>query len=372
MLSYFDRSVWRAAGVLLAVTAAVAATACGETARGGEPAAKPNIVVILADENDRTQGIPSEFLPPRLLRDNQASLQGPALSGWTLEPILSALGDRAREFIAQSAAGPQPFFLYLPLTSPHTPLAVNEAWKGRSGLNAYADFVIETDALVGRVLDALDRSGAGANTLVVFTSDNGCAPYIGAADLERRGHFPSGPLRGYKADVWEGGHRVPFVVRWPGVAEPGSASGQLVLQADLMATFADVLGAKLPDNAGEDSFSLVPLLRGVDEPIRATAVNYSANGLPAIRKGRWKLIFGPGSGGWSPSSDAPPMQLYDLADDLGETKNLAAEKPEVVAELTAAMEQLVAAGRSTPGPAQANDVPVAWRRHLEQTKRAGK
>lgn len=326
-------------------------------------------------ENDRTLGIPSEFLPARLLKNHQASLPGPALPDWKLEPILPTLGDRACAFIESSAKQTEPFFLYLPLTSPHTPLAVTEPWKGKSGLNTYADFVMETDAVVGRVLAAIEKSGAASKTLVVFTSDNGCAPYVGAAELEKMGHFPSGPLRGYKADVWEGGHRVPYIVRWPGVVKAGSVCGQLVQHADLLATCAEIVGRKLPDTAGEDSVSLVPLLRGGDKPVRESAVNCSAGGLLAIRQGSWKLIFGPGSGGWGQGRDSQLGQLYNLAEDLAETKNRYAEKPEVVAELTALMERVVSQGRSTPGATQANDLPVNWKRFMQgdaQAKKAAK
>lgn len=316
-------------------------------------------------ENDRTVGIPTRFLRPELLTNHQASLQGPALQGWTLEPILPALGERACEFISRSAQQPEPFFLYMPLTSPHTPLAVTDDWKGKSGLNAYADFVMQTDAVVGRVLDALEAGGAATNTLVLFTSDNGCAPYVGAAELEEMGHFPSGPLRGYKSDVWEGGHRVAFVVRWPGVVQAGSVNHQLVQHADVIATCAEILGTKLPANAGEDSVSILPLLRGGDQPVRDGAVNQSSGGLPAVRSGPWKLVFGPGSGGWSKGGDTPPIQLYNLAEDLAESKNLCADKPEIVAELTALMDRIVAAGRSTPGAAQPNDVRVNWKRFMQ-------
>jgi len=316
-------------------------------------------------ENDRTIGVPSEFLPARLLGNNQASLPGPALPDWKLEPILPTLGDRACAFIERCAKQTEPFFLYMPLTSPHTPLAVNDAWKGKSGLNTYADFVMETDAVVGRVLEAIEKSGAAAKTLVVFTSDNGCAPYVGAAELEKMGHFPSGPLRGYKADVWEGGHRVPFVVRWPGVVQAGSVCEQLVQQADLLATCAEIVGARLPDTAGEDSVSLLPLLSGGGKPVRDSAVNCSAGGLLAIRQGPWKLIFGPGSGGWGQGRDSQLGQLYNLDEDLGETKNLFAEKPEIVAELTALMDKVVSQGRSTPGTLQSNDLPVNWKRFMQ-------
>ena len=194
-------------------------------------------------ENDRTVGIPSEYAMPELFIKNQASQQGPALKGWALEPILPALGDRVATFIRREAKTPKPFLIYMPLTSPHTPLSVNAEWKGKSKLNLYADFVMETDAVVGQVLEVLRENGTAKNTLVIFTSDNGCAHYIGVSDLEKKGHYPSGPLRGYKADAWEGGHRVPFIVRWPGKVKPDTVCPQLVHQADLLATFAEIFGA---------------------------------------------------------------------------------------------------------------------------------
>ncbi|MEO6741971.1 MAG: arylsulfatase [Chthoniobacteraceae bacterium] len=310
-------------------------------------------------ENDRTLGIPSEFLPAANFRGNLASLPGPALKDWKLEDILPTLGDRAAAFIADAAKKPEPFLLYMPLTAPHTPLAVTAEWRGKSSLNTYADFVMETDATVGRVLDALEKSGAADHTLVLFTSDNGCAPYIGAAELEKMGHFPSGPLRGYKADAWEGGHRVPFIARWPGTVKPGSTCAQLVLHADFIATIADILGAKLPATAGEDSFSLLPLLKGDDKPVREQSVNCSSGGLPSVRSGPWKFIPGPGSGGWGKGGDqSQSVQLYNLAEDIGETKNLAAAQPERVEKMKALLEKLITDGRSTPGAAQRNDVEV--------------
>ena len=325
----------------------------------------PNWPPFCFIENDRTVGIPSEFLPASKLVKNQASKEGPALAGWQLEGILPALAEHASAFIERSAKQPEPFFLYLPLTAPHTPLAVAEGWHGKSGLNDYADFVMQTDAVVGRVLDALEKSGAASSTLVFFTSDNGCAPYIGVAELEAKGHFPSGPLRGYKADAWEGGHRVPFIVRWPGVVKADARCDALVQQSDVIATLAETLDAKLPDNAAEDSVSLVPLLKGGMQPTREYAISHAASGLPMLRKGAWKIIFGQGGGGFgAKGGKLPTGQLYDLSTDLGETKNLWAEKPELVAELTATMEKLVNDGRITPGPKQANDVEVKWRKFL--------
>jgi arylsulfatase A len=325
----------------------------------------PNWPPFCFIENDRTIGIPSEFLPASKFVKNQASLPGPALKDWQLEEILPSLADRAASFLERSAKQAEPFFLYLPLTAPHTPLAVNAAWRGRSGLNDYADFVMETDAVVGRVLDTLEKSGAAEKTLVIFTSDNGCAPYVGAAELEAKGHFPSGPLRGYKGDAWEGGHRVPFIVRWPGVVNAGSRCGALVHQADVISTVGEILATRLPDNAAEDSISLMPLLKGGTAPIREYAISHAASGLPSLRKGAWKIIFGQGGGGFGPrAGKAADGQLYDLASDLGETKNLWVEKPEVVSELTTAMTKLVNEGRSTPGPKQANDVEVQWMKFM--------
>ncbi len=329
----------------------------------------PNWPPFCFIENDRTLGIPTEFLPAKKIGHNLASMQGPAVKDWSLEDILPKLVERASKFIDDAAKKPEPFLLYLPLTAPHTPLAVTPEWQGKSKLNEYADFVMETDAAIGRVLDALEKSGAAEHTLVFFSSDNGCAPYIGAKDLEKMGHYPSGPLRGYKSDVFEGGHRVPFIVRWPGVVKPGSTCGQLVLQADYMATIADILGTKLPDTAGEDSFSILPLLKGVDKPVREQAVNCSANGLPGVRDGSWKLILGPGSGGWDKEGDQiKTLQLYNLEDDIGERKNLADEQPERVEKMMALYSELIANGRSTSGAKQANDVKVEIKVHGKKAK----
>ena len=325
----------------------------------------PNWPPFCFIEDDKTVGIPSEFLPASKFENNQASQPGPALTGWKLEEILPAITGRACAFIERSSKQPEPFFLYLPLTAPHTPIAVSEEWRGRSGLNAYADFVMETDAMVGRVLDTLEKCGAAQKTLVLFSSDNGCAQYAGAPELEAKGHYPSGPLRGYKSEAWEGGHRVPFLVRWPGFVNSGTRCDALVQQTDVIMTIAEALGTKLPENAAEDSMSLMPLLKGGTVPIREYGISHASSGLPSLRKGNWKIIFGQGGGGFSPTgSKTPGGQLYDLSTDLGETKNLWTEKPKLVAQLTATMEQLVNDGRSTPGAKQSNDVEVKWRKFL--------
>ena len=318
----------------------------------------PNWPPFCFIRQDQTVGIPSEFLPEELLIKNRASQQGPALQGWELEPVLPAIAQATVQFIRTHGDQSQPFLIYLPLTSPHTPLAVNQRWKGKSGLNLYADFVMETDAVVGQVINAVDEIGSAANTVVIFTSDNGCAHYIGAGELESMGHYPSGPLRGYKSDVWEGGHRVPYIVRWPKVVAPNQVSHQLVHQADLLATIADLVGTDLPPDAGEDSFSMLPLLSGHDAPVRREAVCCSIRGMPSIRDGNWKLILGAGSGGWSKGGEDASVQLYDLKHDIGETKNLATTEHGRVANMTKRFEELIANGRSTIGPIQSNDIEV--------------
>ena len=276
---------------------------------------------------------------------------------------MPALSDLAADFIARQTQAGQPFLLYLPLTAPHTPIAPNPTWRGKSAIgHPYADFVMETDATIGRVLQALDDSGAADNTFVLFTSDNGCAKYIGVEELEARGHFPSGPLRDYKASVYEGGHRVPFVVRWPGVVRPGTVCGQLVHQADLLATLADILDVTLPETAGEDSVSFLPLLKGQEQPIRTHAVNCACDGTPSLHQGPWKLVF-------AADEDADtPVQLYNLDSDLGERINVAADQPQLVSEMRELLERFIVEGRTTPGARQKNDVKV---RRYPRPKPAG-
>ncbi|QOV87378.1 sulfatase family protein [Humisphaera borealis] len=324
-------------------------------------------------ENDRFTESPTAKKSLLWIGGKEESRLGPAAPGFESEQVLPMFVRKSADWIA--ARKDKPFLLYLALNSPHTPVAPTQEWKGKSGLGDYADFVMQTDAAVGDVLAALATAGVADNTLVILTSDNGCAPYVGTKvsanprdsnegmeavkDLEKKGHFPSGPLRGYKADAWEGGHHVPFIARWPTAVAAGTVCNQLVQQADLMATIADILGDKLPDNAGEDSFSLLPLLKGNDQPVRPNAVSAAMGGVPSVRQGHWKYIAAPGSGGWGKGGDqSQPVQLYNLADDLAETKNLAAAMPEKVAELKALLEKLITEGRSTPGARQKNDVEV--------------
>ncbi len=276
---------------------------------------------------------------------------------------------QATEFIARQKPD-RPFFLYLPFASPHTPVVPTSPWQGKSGLNAYADFVMQNDHCIGEVLDALERAGLAQDTLVILTSDNGCAPAGGFDELVAKGHTPSYRFRGHKADIYDGGHRLPFIARWPAKIKAGSTSDQLICHSDLMATCAEIVGAKLPENAGEDSVSIMPALLGTaTKPLHEAVVHHSANGGFAIRQGRWKLALCPGSSGWSyprpgkdDTSKLPPVQLYDMIDDVGEKQNVEGQHADIVAQLTKLLEKYVADGRSTPGASQTNDVAVdIWR-----------
>jgi len=274
--------------------------------------------------------------------------------GFTHDEVLPTFTDKAIAWLQRhhEQTPVKPFLLYLALAAPHTPWLPAEAFKDRSQAGMYGDFVAQVDAAIGRVVATLDKLGARDNTLVVFSSDNGPVWY--GQDVERFGHRSVGPLRGMKADAWEGGHRMPFIARWPGSIKAGTTSKALICFTDVMATLADLVGANLPDRAGEDSISFLPVLLGtkVAAPPRDTIVHPA--GLFAIRSGKWKLIEGLGSGGFSkprrrkPEPGEPRGQLYDLEADLGETTNLYAEKPDVVRRLTKRLAEQRKADRSTP------------------------
>ena len=324
-------------------------------------------------DNDKFAGVPTTTR--KYIREGLATEDFEAVD------VLPKITAKAVEYIeARAKAGaagakPTPFFLYLPLNAPHTPIAPTKEFQGKSGLNDYGDFVMQVDDTVGQVLGALDRAGLADDTLVIVTSDNGCSPQADFELLASKGHDPSYVFRGMKADIFEGGHHIPFIARWPGRVKADSTSDQVICLTDLLATCADILGQKLPDDAGEDSVSILPVLEGRtrtplggarDKPLREGTVHHSVNGSFSIRRGKWKLELCPGSGGWSPpkpKSDAarklPPVQLYDLSADIGEQSNLQGEHPDVVAELTKLLQSYADRGRSTPGRPQKNDRDVS-------------
>lgn len=278
------------------------------------------------------------------------------------------------EYIANEDKNGNPFFLYVALNSPHTPIVPSEEWQGKSGVGKYGDFVMETDWVVGEIMKALDKNNLAENTLIIFSSDNGASPASNIKKLNQNGHYPNAYLRGTKADVWDGGHRVPFIIRWPGKVKPGTLNDQLICHIDFMATCAEILGNELPENTSEDGISFFPALFG--KPLsdeREAVVHHSIYGKFAIRKGKWKLCFCSGSGGWSNPKDTkasesglPKMQLYNMETDIEEKNNVYKEYPEIVEELISLLEEYVANGRSTKGDKLDNDVTVdIWKESLK-------
>ncbi|MDF7806317.1 arylsulfatase [Pontiellaceae bacterium B12219] len=287
--------------------------------------------------------------------------KGAAQADFEAVDVLPTIGKKTVEFIGQQTAD-QPFFIYVPLNSPHTPIVPTPEWRGKSGLGTYGDFVMQTDAVIGQIVDAVDAAGLGENTLIIVTSDNGCSKAAGIPKMQEKGHYPSAQFRGSKADIWDGGHRVPFILRWPAGIKAGSRSDQTVCLTDLMATCAELTGAALPDTAGEDSVSFLPALSG--KPIvstRSGVVHHSISGHFAYREGKWKLVLAKGSGGWtSPTEKEMPegslkAQLYDMEADPGETTNLYTTYPEVAERLLKQLEVDVKRGRSTEGAEVKND-----------------
>ncbi|MFV0267356.1 MAG: sulfatase-like hydrolase/transferase [Draconibacterium sp.] len=285
------------------------------------------------------------------------------------EEVTPHFFQKSFEFIKQQAKSDKPFFLYLPLPSPHTPILPTEEWLGKSGLNPYGDFVMMVDDYMGQLEATIREAGIEENTLIIFTSDNGCSPRANFPELIAKGHNPSYIFRGHKADIFEGGHRVPFIVKWPKAIQPGTTCEKTICLTDLMATCASVTGSELADNSAEDSYSLLPLFKNPTEGDfhRKPTVHHSINGSFAIRKGDWKFILCPDSGGWSypqPKKDntdgLPPFQLYNLKNDPGEQNNLYGKYPEVEQELKQELIALIQNGRSTPGVAQQNDGDQSW------------
>jgi arylsulfatase A-like enzyme len=305
-------------------------------------------------ENDKPTTAPTDDIEgspsPAFWRGGKIS---PDFKHSEVQPTLTK---KAIEFI-NANAGKSPLFVYLPFAAPHTPIVPTPEFIGKSGVGVYGDFVCQVDHSIGRIIDTLKKNNLTENTLVILTSDNGCSPQADFKALAEHGHYPSYHFRGYKADIFEGGHRIPFIARWPRKIKPSTTCDETICLTDLLATTADIVGDRLPDNAGPDSVSILPALLGknLDRPLREATVHHSINGSFSIRQGRWKLELCPGSGGWSSPRPAeakkmklPPIQLYDLSADIGETKNVCKEHPDVVEHLTALLEKYKQQGRSTP------------------------
>jgi arylsulfatase A-like enzyme len=310
----------------------------------------PNYPPYAFIQDDRLISTPSIQKP-----DSMYGHPGSMTPGWRLDSVLPIITQRAVAYIEEMASKQQPFFLFFSLTSPHVPIAPSANFRGRSGAGAWGDFVEETDASVGAIMQALQRSGITENTLVIFSSDNGSPAQDGSRmagafnSVQRFGHDPNAPFRGMKTDLWEGGHHVPFFAVWPQRIRALSKIARTICQVDLMATCAEILNTPLPENAGKDGYSLVPLLTETHKRKykRKETIHHSSEGFFAIRQGRWKLILaGHSGGGLVPRTqetvDGNPVdrQLYDLKKDPKESRNLILKRPKTAEKLALKLQQV--------------------------------
>ncbi|WP_321373377.1 arylsulfatase [uncultured Draconibacterium sp.] len=347
--------------------------------------ASMNFGVLAYLENDRVldppilwtkkkkNPIPGSFhdaVNPADYRMTPPFMEEPESKGWIEaapsfndELVLETFAAKAVEYIdrvADDAKNGKPFFLYFPVTSPHLPHCTHPDFRGRTECGNYGDFMEETDYRIGQVLNALKENGLEENTLVIFSADNGAETnYV--YQRETYDHWSCMDFKGGKRDIYEGGHRVPFVMRWPKVIKAGSEVDVPVCQSDYLATVADIVGAEIPENAAEDSYSLFPLIsENAQKEYQAerAVIHHSASGHFAIRKGKWKLNMLRGSGGsYKPSFIEPKegealYELYDMDNDPGETTNLYFEHPEIVESLKAEITEIIETGRSTDGAPQ--------------------
>ena len=275
--------------------------------------------------------------------------------------------DKSRDFLERHVKNhpEKPFFLFHSMQAVHLPSFPADPFKGKTEVGPHGDFIFQMDWIVGELLETLERLGVADDTLVIFTSDNG--PETAPVIAMRRDYQHDGarPWRGVKRDNWEGGHRVPYIVRWPGKVEPGTVSDQLMSLTDEMATYAEMVGRKLPNDAAEDSYSMLPVLLGEqgDTPVRRHLIQQTIRLKMSIRRGKWKYLDHRGSGGNDYNRTGPvgmkpyamedtdpdaPGQLYNLEEDPGETTNLYSKHPEIVRELKEKLEHFKESGRSAP------------------------
>ncbi len=306
----------------------------------------PPYVIV---ENHHVEGLRKDSPIGRLVSKNGGLMEGGEGARWKDEELVDKLTGKVISQLEGFAKKEKPFFLYYAPHQPHKPHRPNARFKGTSQFEAYGDVVQELDWSVGEVLKTLDRLGLSENTLVIFSSDNGPA----GGGRPRGGHWPVGRImRGGKGDILEGGHRVPFIARWPGRIKPGTRSAEMISLTDMLATFAALTGKSLPPGAGPDSYNVLPALLGqkVPDPKRPMVMLSGGMGALAIREGKWKLIDGQGACGYGhhrrpkPKPGDPPAQLYDLEKDLGETTNLYAQHPEIVQRLKQSLEKIKTQG----------------------------
>lgn len=297
--------------------------------------------------------------------------QGPTSDDFVHANILQDLTDKAVGYISKKADDDNPFFLYFPLPAPHTPILPTTEFLGKSNTNMYGDFVMQVDDVVRQIRETLKAKGISENTMLVFTSDNGCSPTANFGELNKVDHKPNYVFRGMKSDIYEGGHHVPFIVEWPNKALKNTSTDKTISTTDFFATCAEITGYKIKETEAVDSYSMLPLLTSNSQKdIREYIVYHSVDGSFAIKSGDWKLCLIPGSGGWSfprvqqikkDKNKFPDMQLFNIKNDIEETNNLIASNPEIAKELKRALKEIILNGRSTDGEVQENDETREWK-----------
>ena len=305
-------------------------------------------------ENDRAVEQPTDSTPGSKQPRGVFWRSGPRAPHFDIPLVLPNLTQKALDIIHDRAQKPdEPFFLYFAMPSPHTPWVPLPKYQGKSHAGPYGDYVVEVDDMVGKVLQALKEEGLDDNTLVIFTSDNGADWKPG--DIDQYAHRANADWRGEKADIWEAGHRIPFMARWPGHIRPATVSNEMASLTDFFATAAAIINMPLPSSAAEDSFNILPALLGENKhPIRQTIVDASIDGMFTIREGNWKLELGLGSGGFTaprrvePAAGGPQGQLYNLASDPQELHNLYQQNPEIVERLTSLLDTYQKQGYTRP------------------------
>ncbi|MFV8381538.1 sulfatase family protein [Corynebacterium hindlerae] len=291
--------------------------------------------------------------------------KGPMVEGYDINRVAEEFQEKTLHVLETMLAEEhrEPFFLFVPSHLVHGPLIPNKPWKGSTGMGDYADFVVQFDAYVGQIVSAIDASGKAEDTIIIVTSDNGASGIVGLERLREAGHDPSNGWRGHKSEIWEGGHREPFIVRWPSTIPAGTQSEHMVSHADVFATVADIIGAAIPDDAAEDSVSALPLWKGHDCSIRTELVTSSMGGGLSLYDGHYKLVFVSNADGQNALWEAAhggdtiryePSQLFDLRKDPREQNNLFASEPQRARAMTERLKEIITRGRSTAGPAREN------------------
>ena len=332
---------------------------------------KPALIAPTSHGFDYFHGIASSLdIPPYVYIENQTALgnvavtkafmrrKGAAAIDFDAVDCLKHWADKSRQYIESMSRSEKPFFLYLPLTSPHTPILPSKQWVNASKIGSYGDFIMETDWVVGSVLATLDRLKIADNTMVVFTTDNGAAPVGQSSLLPQAGHHPSGHYRGHKGDIYEGGHRVPTVIRWPNKIRSGTTSNRTIILADFFATYSEMLGIAVKKSSAVDSVSFYGELVGLTCENRSAIVMHDFEGRFAIRDNNMKLAFTQDTNRLNKAASLQKWQLYDLLEDPYERENIYRDNPLLVEELYTLMLKYIEMGRSTNGAMQQNDVHI--------------